>query len=186
MKRRVLFISLALILLICCLCLYAEHSFRDISDEVLRLHVLANSNTQEDQALKLKVRDSVINQAQVLLGDTDSKEESISILRENTTLLEKAALECIIQEGYDYTVRVCLGKYDFPTKNYKNISLPKGNYDALRVIIGSGKGDNWWCVLFPPFCLGDVATSEKQEDVTVRFRIVEIYNGIKMKFKSLW
>lgn len=185
MKRIIRFMSLSLVLIICGLCLYAELSFHDISSDVVRLHVLANSNTQEDQALKLKVRDSVLEQAQILLADVSTKEESMKILSKNTTLLEKAALECIIREGYDYTVRVCLGKYDFPTKSYKNISLPQGNYDALRVIIGSGKGDNWWCVVFPPFCLGEPATDEK-EDVSVRFRIVEIYNGIKKKIKSLW
>lgn len=186
MKRRLLLISLAFILLMGCMCLYAERSFRDMSHDVVRLHVLANSNTQEDQALKLKVRDRVLEQAQELLDSADSKEESLSILRKNTTLLEKTALECIIQEGYDYTVRVCIGKYDFPTKSYKNMSLPQGEYDALRVIIGSGKGDNWWCVLFPSFCLGDAAASENNEEVTIRFRIVEIYNGIKRKIKALW
>lgn len=186
MKTLIHLLCLTPVLILCALCLYAELSFRDISDDVVRLHVIANSNTQEDQALKLKVRDSILEQTQILLDGAGTKEESMEILSKNTTLLEKAALECIIREGYDYTVRVCLGKCDFPTKTYKNVSLPQGNYDALRVIIGTGEGDNWWCVVYPSFCAGEEATIEKQENVSLRFRIVEIYNSIKKKIKSLW
>lgn len=179
--------SLFLVLIICALCLYAELSFYDISSSVVRLHVLANSNTKEDQELKLKVRDCVLKQAELLLSEVDNKEDSMTILGENTSVFEKAAVECIISHGYDYDVQVTLGKCDFPTKSYKNVTLPQGEYDALRVVIGSGLGDNWWCVVFPPFCLGDAAvSSDNPKDVTVKFKLVEIYNGLKKKLKSIW
>ncbi len=187
MKKITVFFSLFLIVIICTLCLYAEFSFRDISAGVVRLHILANSNTEEDQKLKLKVRDCILEQARTLLANAGNKGDSMAILGENTAVFEKKARECISREGYDYDVQVSLDKCDFPTKSYKNLTLPQGEYDALRVVIGSGLGDNWWCVVFPPFCLGDAATSsDKPKDVTIKFKLVEIYNGLKKKLKSIW
>ncbi|MBE7067464.1 MAG: stage II sporulation protein R [Ruminococcaceae bacterium] len=187
MKR---FLCFFLLIVIVILCIYAECSFDNIKNGVVRLHVLANSNSQEDQALKLKVRDCILSEANILLEAVDTKSDSLAILQKNTDTLRDAALECINAEGYNYDVTVVIGDYDFPTKTYGSLTLPKGSYDAVRVIIGDGKGDNWWCVLFPPFCLGDAAqsdtTEDKKQDVIVKFKLIEMYNTIKQKLRSLW
>ena len=187
MKRFLCFFLLVVIVVIC---IYAQVSFDNIKDEVVRLHVLANNNTQEDQALKLKVRDCILAQANILLENVDTKADSLAILQQSTDSLKAAALDCVRSEGYDYDITIAIGDYDFPTKTYGSLTLPKGSYDAVRVIIGEGKGDNWWCVLFPPFCLGDAAQSDKateeKQDITVKFKIIEMYNTIKQKISSLW
>lgn len=186
MKR---FLSFFLLIVIVLTCVYAECSFDKIKSDVVRLHVIANSNTKEDQELKLKVRDSILVKTNELLKDVNTKQNSLTILKENLCMLENTAYDCIQKEGYSYSVAVFLGEYDFPTKTYDTMTLPRGTYDALRIVIGEGKGDNWWCVLFPPFCLdktNDPETESKKNDVVVKFKLLEIYNSIKKKINSIF
>jgi stage II sporulation protein R len=134
----------------------ANPTVEEISEKLIRFHVIANSDREEDQALKLKVRDSVLTYIQPMLKDSESIQMSRDILeRENEKIIE-IAKEVIKNNGYDYTVDSTLSKEYFPIKTYGNITLPQGEYEAYRIIIGTGEGQNWWCVMFPPICFVDV------------------------------
>ncbi|MCC8029005.1 MAG: stage II sporulation protein R [Lachnospiraceae bacterium] len=125
---------------------------RGISDKILRFHVLANSDSSADQALKLKVRDEVGAYLSAQLNAAESLQESETIVLENLTEIEQAASELIQEEGYDYAVAASLETCLFPEKTYGIYTFPAGNYEALRVVIGDGAGQNWWCVLYPNLC----------------------------------
>ncbi len=170
------------------------HGESEIYSNVLRLHVLANSDSEEDQALKLEVRDAVLAASESLLADCTSREEAISVVSANLPLLQAAAEEVIAGRGRCDPIRIELGEEVYPTRDYEAFCFPAGSYVSLRVLIGEGEGRNWWCVLFPPMCLS--AASAKNEDAcvavgltgeqyrlitetdspayTVRFRILEV------------
>ena len=137
---------------------YAEYISTDISNSVFRLHVLANSDSKNDQDLKYKVRDSLLNYMNSICNNCSNKEEAISLVEKNKDTFKQIALDTIHNEGYNYDVNINIGNFDFPTKTYGDISLPAGSYDALRVEIGEAKGQNWWCVMFPPLCFVDVSS----------------------------
>jgi stage II sporulation protein R len=174
--------------------LWLERQQTEIADSVLRLHVLANSDGEEDQALKLKVRDRVLEEAAELLGDETSADEAATRLGENLDRLAAAGAEVVAQEGYDYPVRASLEETWFPTKEYEDFSLPAGRYQALRVVIGEGEGQNWWCVVFPPLCLGSVSESTRQTalDAGMEEKQVALLTGesegyvVKFKALELW
>lgn len=154
-------IILALLLFIyitICAISYAQSVFTDISDSVFRLHVIANSDSKEDQELKYKVRDNLLKYMNEICTNCSSKEEAISIVQNNKEEFKKIALDTIKSEGYNYDININIGNFDFPTKYYGDISLPAGSYDALRVEIGEAKGQNWWCVMFPPLCFVDISS----------------------------
>lgn len=137
---------------------YAEYISTDISNSVFRLHVLANSDSKEDQDLKYKVRDSLLNYMNSICNNCSNKEEAINLVEKNKNNFKQIALDTIHNEGYNYEVNINIGNFEFPTKTYGDISLPAGFYDALRVEIGKAKGQNWWCVMFPPLCFVDVSS----------------------------
>lgn len=169
---------------------WSLNSQRQLADRVVRLHILANSDSKEDQKLKLKVRDEVLRRATSLLKDTHSRSQAERKLRESLPELNRLAEKKIAAEGYDYPVRTELRDTAFPTREYEGFTLPAGNYLALRVLIGSGKGHNWWCVIFPPLCtqattdFGQTAMSAglSSEDVKL---ITEKNNRYVLKFKSI-
>ena len=132
---------------------------------IVRLHVLANSDMVEDQALKLKVRDAVIEYMEKQ-DDLNSAGEAREYLIENLNRLEKIAEGVIASEGYDYSARADLGVRYIPEKAYGGITFPAGNYEALNITIGRGEGENWWCVLFPPLCLLEEGTATDDEVVS--------------------
>ena len=123
-----------------------------LAEKVVRLHVLANSDSEEDQTLKLQVRDKILERAETLLEQSADRREAEGLLRGQLLELEKIAAEEIRAHGYDYAVDVRLENAAFPTREYDGFTLPAGNYLALRVVIGAGEGKNWWCVVFPPLC----------------------------------
>lgn len=127
----------------------------DYRDKLIRFHVIANSDTDEDQELKLKVRDAVISYLQPKLEDSKSIEESERIIKTEYNNLEKISKNIINENGYDYNVSIGLQYSNFPAKQYSSVVLPAGKYKALKIIIGEGKGKNWWCVMFPPLCFVD-------------------------------
>ena len=128
-----------------------------LADKVLRLHVLANSDSQADQALKLRVRDAVLEQAEGLLAGAGDRAEAEALLAARLPDLAAAGAAAVGAAGYGYPVTVSLeDNCWFPTRVYEDFALPAGLYTALRVEIGSGAGQNWWCVVFPPLCLGSV------------------------------
>ena len=141
-----------------CAISYAENVSTDIAESVFRLHILANSDSKEDQELKIKVRNSLLDYMNSLCSNCKSKEEAITLVEQNKENFREIALNTVKENGYNYDVKINIGNFQFPTKNYGDISLPAGFYDALRVEIGEAKGQNWWCVMFPPLCFVDISS----------------------------
>ena len=146
MKRIIL---AAVTVLLAAATVYQQYILQD----PLRLHVIANSDTAYDQCVKLSVRDAVLEAAGDSFGMAASAEEAKRTARENAELLERAANAALAEEGASYTARVQLGVYEFPEKSYGGIVFPAGSYDAVRVVLGAGEGQNWWCVMYPPLCV---------------------------------
>ena len=164
-----------------------------ISKKVFRLHIIANSDSIEDQELKLKVRDCVIKKFDT--ENLTSLDEAMKFAITNSDLIKNIALNEISRNGFNYDVKVCVCKSNFNTRRYSNVTFPAGDYDSLKIIIGNGKGKNWWCVLFPPICLGvsedhtenlDVfSKSEKdviENEYEIKFKIVEVVQSIHSAF----
>ena len=154
--RKILIFCSALFLVIMIIGLLPVSGEEKIYDDVIRLHVLANSDSEEDQALKLKVRDGVLEAVGELLADCPDRESAIKRLSGKDSLdeVERAARAVIASEGYEYDVSVSLGEERYPTRTYESLCFPSGTYTSLRVQIGEAEGKNWWCVLFPRLCLG--------------------------------
>ena len=143
----------------------------EISQKLIRFHVIANSDSDNDQALKIKVKDNIINYIFPKLKDSNSIEESRKVLLNNNNQILKIASDTIKANGYNYAVDSTLDKENFPEKSYGDITLPQGEYEAYRIIIGSGQGKNWWCVMFPPLCFVDVTkgqVSDKETEETMK------------------
>ena len=160
-------IILAVLLLVTAVSFAADaflpvHGEEGIYDTVVRLHVLANSDSEEDQALKLRVRDAVLSVTSPLIADCTDRGEAERILADAEDEILAAAGEVIAAEGYDYPVRITFCEEEYPEKDYGEFTFPKGTYLSMRVLIGEGEGRNWWCVLFPPLCLS-AATKSKAE-----------------------
>ena len=175
-----------------CAISYAQNVSSDISNSVFRLHVIANSDTNEDQNLKYKVRDSLLQYMNEICKDCSSKEEAILLVENNKDNFKQIALERIKAEGYSYDVNINIGNFEFPTKKYGDISLPAGYYDALRVEIGEAKGQNWWCVMFPPLCFVDISSGIVPEEskeliednlTEEEFALVSEKSNTEIKFK---
>ena len=147
-----------------CAISYSKSVSSDIAESVFRLHVIANSDSQEDQNLKYIVRDNLLSYMNEICANVSSKEEAIEIAKQNETEFKQIAIQTIQEQGYSYDVNVRIGNFEFPTKQYGDISLPAGYYDALRVEIGEAKGQNWWCVMFPPLCFVDVSSGIVPEE----------------------
>lgn len=126
-------------------------------NNLIRFHVIANSDTPRDQALKRRVRDLIVQEMSPSFGKAKNIDEARKIARKNLTAIEEIARKEVRAWGKDYEVKAVLGRFSFPTKSYGNFTLPAGEYEAVRVIIGKGAGANWWCVLFPPMCFVDVS-----------------------------
>lgn len=135
---------------------------KELADSVIRLHVIANSDSEADQALKLAVRDRVLEEAETLYPEGATLEEAQAALEGHLNLLAAAGRGVVEEQGYDYPVTAALEECWFPTKEYEGFALPAGNYTALRVTIGEGEGQNWWCVAFPPLCLGAASETVDQ------------------------
>ena len=136
---------------------WANASESALADRVLRLHVIANSDDHSDQARKLLVRDAVLAQASQILEGVEGREEAEAALAPHLDELAQAGADALARTGRSEPVAVALADQWFPTKEYDGFSLPAGQYRALRVVIGEGRGQNWWCVVFPPLCLASVA-----------------------------
>ena len=147
-----------------CAISYAKSVSEDLENSVFRLHVIANSDSKEDQNLKYIVRDKLLQYMNSYLSNTSTKEDAIKIANEHLDEFKQVAINTIKEQGYSYNVNVKVGNFEFPTKTYGDISLPAGFYDALRVEIGEAKGQNWWCVMFPPLCFVDVTSGVVPEE----------------------
>ena len=171
----------------------------NIRKEVLRMHIIANSDSAEDQAVKLKVRDAVLEAGKDLFDGSLTADEAENVLVSDKQALQNAAETVLRENGFSYGVCVEIGRDFFNTRTYDGkVTLPAGEYEAVRVILGEGKGQNWWCVMFPPLCLpaaeaqadiGDVLP-ENEAEITVRnpryearFKIIEIFEKLAEKTK---
>ena len=205
-KRFLILIFLLFIYTIICAVSYVNAVSSNIESSVFRLHVIANSDSKEDQDLKYIVRDNILTYINEISKNASTKEEVIEIARNNIDTIKQSAQETVYENGYNYSVNIKIGNFAFPTKQYGDISLPAGFYDALRVEIGSASGQNWWCVMFPPLCFVDVSSgvvpeeskevlqenlsyeeynllSENQNnsDMNFKFKIVELFQNIGIK-----
>ena len=178
---------LAVVLMMLCTITGFAGQCETISDRVLRLHVLANSDSQEDQALKLKVRDKVLECSAYMLDDAQDLNQAEALTEQNLQDIQKAAQEEVYRQGYDYPVKVELTNMHFNTRVYETVTLPAGEYDALRVSIGEAQGHNWWCVMFPPMCLPAAEESKELQDVLdpAQMEIVEGGSQYEVKFKTI-
>lgn len=196
-KRFILLTLLLILYILISAISYTNAVCSDIQESVFRLHVIANSDSSEDQNLKYIVRDSVIEYINEISNNASSKDEVILIAQEHLSEIENIALQTIKDNGYNYPVKVSIGNFAFPSKKYGDITLPPGYYDALKIEIGEAAGQNWWCVMFPPLCFVDVTSGvvpdESKEvmknnlseeeydlisgngtDVEIKFKIVEV------------
>ncbi len=206
LKHILIIISLFFIYTLVSAFSYANAVSKDLSESVFRLHVLANSDAPDDQSLKYKVRDNVLSYMNNLCLNTTTKEEAIKIARSHQDEFYEIAKQTIIDNGYDYEVNIKIGIFDFPTKQYGDISFPAGSYDALKIEIGEAKGQNWWCVMFPPLCFVDMTSGvvpedskktlesslsseeefilindNKSDDIQFKFKLVEFFQNVKIR-----
>ena len=173
-------------------------SSENIRKNVLRLHIKANSDTDFDRQLKLKVRDEILKESSDIFSGASDLEDAVKNCENAKEKIQKTAEKTIAENGYNYPVKIEIGRSFFPVKTYENTTLPAGDYTALRITIGEGKGHNWWCVMFPPLCLpaaegekslSDVL-SEDEENLTkqnpkyeFRFKIAELIEKFCSKAK---
>lgn len=190
--RRVLALFVACLV---CTALWAEATQVRLASQVIRLHVLANSDSEEDQALKLEVRDRVLETTSALLAGETEPQAAAVLLDQHLDDIAQTAAQEISAQGYDDRVEVRLEQTWFPTRQYQGISLPAGNYLALRVLIGAAEGHNWWCVVFPNLCLpavseraleastltpGQISLLQEEETSYVfRFKALELWQSLK-------
>ncbi len=172
-------------------------SCENISTKIIRLHVLANSDSEYDQELKLKVKDKVNTYVGKLLENIHTKEEAEKIISENLNNISAVAQQEVYDNDYNYSVNAKLLNMDFENREYGRFTLPAGRYDALRISIGEASGKNWWCIVFPELCIGAAENEKKLEDVLsqqevalvtdkdkyiLEFKSVEFYEKIKSCF----
>lgn len=152
----------------------------DIKDKIIRLHVVANSDSPEDQAIKLRIRDAIIKELEPKLENMKSQEEVKNLISANMDNLISAAEEEMAKIGKSYPIDIELGTYEFPTKVYGDLTFPAGSYQALNVKIGEAKGKNWWCVMFPPLCFVDIAQGVISEKTLEEFKEILDENELEL------
>lgn len=209
MKKYILLLIVSVLFLLLSAYSYVNAVSSNLADSVFRLHVIANSDSKEDQDLKYKVRDKLIEYMNTLTNDMNSKEEVIEIAKAHSEDFKEIAKNVVKESGYDYDVNVEIGNFSFPTKTYGDISFPAGFYDALKVEIGKAEGQNWWCVMFPPLCFVDVTSgvvpeeskenlqenlgneeyelisdTENSSILNVKFKIIEFFESLGTKLAN--
>ena len=158
-----------------------QHMSEELSAKVLRFHVLANSDSEADQELKLEVRDAVGVYMNGLLADALTQEESVKIAEDHLEDIQRVAAKVIARKGYDYPVTAAVERTQFPDKTYGDYHMPAGTYEALRVVIGEGEGQNWWCVMFPNMCFSDTVFEVVEDEAKVNlYQVMTLHEYKKM------
>lgn len=147
----------------------------DQNQDFLRIHIRANSNSQEDQEVKYMVKDAIVEALIPLLADANTKNEAINIISQNFDYIDNVANKVLEERGFDYKGHSRLDKEEFPTRVYENITLPAGNYDAVIIDLGTGEGNNWWCLVYPAFCFTKTQISTNYVYIS---KIWEIINSV--------
>ncbi len=172
------------------------NSCQELSEDVMRVHILANSDSAADQSLKLSVRDRVLEHCSAYFDDCEDKNEAMAVTEDHLDEIEKVAEKEIRDQGFDYTVKAEVGQAYFNTRYYDEFTMPAGWYDSLRLTIGEGGGKNWWCVMYPALCVGAATDDKMKEDlsegeyrvvtsdkVDFRFKIVEYWEDLCNLFR---
>lgn len=200
---RLIVVLSAIIVILTTTAAYTARETEDISNSVLRLHIIANSDSAADQSLKLKVRDEVIKECSPLFKDCINAQQSQAEAAKNVDFITQTANRVIAENGFDYTAECYIGRCGFPTKTYQSrsggrISLPRGEYSAVNIRLGEACGQNWWCVMYPPLCFingvaefdsaeslrseltqseYELITESDEPNVKIRFKIAELLGG---------
>lgn len=192
MKIKLIEISMAigivLTVMISCLVEF-KSTYDNLQENVLRMHILANSDSPQDQELKLKVRDALLENSVEIFGDCDNIEDAESQVYEKLDLIQEIAENVIAENGYDYQVTAELTNMQFDDRTYDNIVMPSGYYDAIRITIGEAEGHNWWCVMYPAMCVS--AVSEENQSVAEDYfndstmDMLESHDSYELKFKCV-
>lgn len=195
MKMLFKSLSLGLVLAVIFSLVPFKAECENISNELFRLHILANSDSEEDQELKLMVRNKILEYTNTLYENSNSKSDTINITKDNLSNILSVAQNEVYKRGYSYTVTGEITKMYFNTRTYGDATIPSGMYDALRIKIGKAEGHNWWCVMYPSFCIGESIslkdtnlTEEEQNliydnsEIKVKFKVVEWFEKIKSLF----
>lgn len=168
----------------------------DLRENVFRLHIRAASDSDFDQELKLKVRDSILNTFGKNFLDFQNKNSAVEYAKNNLESITNVAKQTVVNNGYAYDVKVYIGESFFENREYDTFTLPAGTYEAINIIIDKGEGKNWWCVMFPAICIGassrlqdnvnqaSANVAENSDDFEIRFKTVEIYEDLKNFFKN--
>ena len=196
MKKYIHLLVLALILAGMALTIPFFDSCEELYSDVMRIHILANSNSAADQSLKLAVRDKVLEACSRYYDGCSGKDEAIDITRSHIGEIEAAAEREIRRRGFDYPVCARIVTDDFDTRYYGSFTMPAGRYDALRLTIGDGAGKNWWCVMYPSLCVGAASADDMKEELDrgeyrvvtsdrfdFRFRLVEYFEDVRGWFR---
>lgn len=182
---------------------YSQNMFKNISNNFLRLHVVANSDSTEDQILKYKIRDAVIDYMKPYFSNINTKNDALNVLNSQKNNINNLAIKIATENGYNYPVNVSIGNFYFPTKEYSEIILPEGYYDALKIELGDAKGQNWWCVMFPSLCIIDsnnlsfsegseqllqenlseeelsiISNTNTTQDIKIKFKLIELFENL--------
>ena len=200
LKHILAILTLFMIFIVSTAISYSIKAFAGLEENIFRLHILANSDSEEDQSLKLLVRDGILDYMKEINKNSNNKDLTMQNTKEHLDEIQKRCEQILKENGSDYSVSLEIGNFYFPTKYYGNISLPAGNYDALRIKIGEAKGQNWWCSLFPPLCFIDISSgylsdedsqileenlsdeefmliSSSSPDIKLKFKILELLNS---------
>ena len=169
----------------------------NLQNDVFRLHIIANSDSEQDQSLKLKIRDGILEYTSKLFAECKDRDEAIIAAKENLEDIKRFSQDMVYTYGYGYKVDAYITEMDFDTRIYEEFTLPAGKYNALRIVIGNGQGHNWWCMLYPALCIPsaqekkpELSLDENETDVIsnpgkyeVKFRLVEIFEAIRSFFE---
>lgn len=202
LKRDKIILSLfsgALSIYIAFSCTYFAAAAQSVREDVVRLHILANSDSEKDQNIKLKVRDALLEKNTLILSDGVNQDNAVEYFELSKDELLETASDVLRENGFDYDVKVYLEKEYFETREYGELIFPAGEYTALKVVLGEGRGRNWWCVMFPPLCVpaaDDIEVKNNTEDYLtesgneivnggkkyiMKFKLLEIYEELKSK-----
>lgn len=192
MKLRLIEISMAfgIVLTVTLSCLLNfKATYDDLQQNVLRMHILANSDSEQDQQLKLKVRDALLENSSEIFSGCDSIEDAKTHALQQLDAIQEVAQKVVTDNGYDYTVKAELINMQFDDRTYDNLVMPSGYYDAIRITIGEAKGHNWWCVMYPTMCVSAVADENQTvaddyfDDTTLD--MLENHSKYVLKFKCV-
>ena len=188
MKKTILKIEISILISLIIINSFSFLSFSkqcdDIRNKLLRMHVFANSDSDADQELKLKVRDALLIEGKEIFDGSVTADDATEKILPHLDRLKTSAKKVIMENGYDYDVKITVQKEYFKTRTYDNqITLPAGEYTAVKVVIGEGEGENWWCVMFPPMCLPAAKDETEISDVLNSKEMTIVNNGKRYSFR---